>query len=205
MDNSSSHASSEPYQRMTNAQMTNSTPAFKMANSGNHKFSPSMDHSSSYQTANQAEFDTFIQRGTSPPNQSVFDQLRSQLENPFQTSGEQVIQVYGDQNDPTTQTRNETNINFEKASNGISGDKPTKVRCPRCQFEAFTEVSYKMRKNGKCLLLIFLLTLLWPCALFILCTKNFKYVLHECPNCGNIVSKKEFKSKEKLQSNMIAS
>ena len=69
--------------------------------------------------------------------------------------------------------------------------KSTKLRCPRCNFEAYTEVSSHLKTKGKVFVTLLTITLMWPCAVCVFKNTKYRQFIHECTSCGHVINKKQ--------------
>jgi len=161
-----------------------------------------VEDSSSFRTANYADAENFFQGNTSQLNSVVMENRKeSLLSNKHRQSlnVKKESHLADDRKDTrTTSAHNETKYAAGTVSVNELGNKSMKVECPLCLYEAFTEIKYEMRKGAKCLFVFFVITLvLIPFAMIIYSMKSLKNVVHECPNCGNVIKKVKYDTNKK--------
>ncbi|XP_047427280.1 lipopolysaccharide-induced tumor necrosis factor-alpha factor homolog-like [Mugil cephalus] len=109
-----------------------------------------------------------------------------------ETSASQVTPVYssgGAVIDTGTSTK-KTHVSYDV---GL-GRNPGMTRCPSCQQQVMTEVTYKAGTYAWLMCLLFIcLGLVLCCCLIPFFVKKFKDAYHHCPNCKRVlyVDKKE--------------
>lgn len=73
----------------------------------------------------------------------------------------------------------------------VTKPKSYKFYCLNCHFEGHTKLEHKISKSLIVLMVIFFITLFWPCLIYALCSNHWKDIIHYCPNCGHVVGKRK--------------
>jgi len=65
-----------------------------------------------------------------------------------------------------------------------------KFHCIKCHYEGYTKVQHKIGHALMIIMVVFLLILFWPCLAYLAWSKEWKDIVHSCPQCGHIVGKR---------------
>lgn len=73
----------------------------------------------------------------------------------------------------------------------VTKDKSCKFHCILCQYEGLTEIDYKYNKALIGLIIVFFITLFWPCMVYAIWSPRWKNIVHKCPECKTVVGKRK--------------